>query len=250
MLKFLDGRRPDGIWDLPIGRRASPRKFRLFAAGCCRQFWHLLRDERSRQAVEIAEECIDRRIDHGTRIAAAARAFDATVFLRRMREQEIAVHPRRQPPTVAASRSVLIQTLGDLIRVAGPGPEPSHRCPEEQAAHVAFRLTAWSSFGGYDAAEGALALSPGEAYRGFCHLLRCVFGNPFRQPAARAAWKTAAVLALARAVYDERRFSDLPILADALEEAGCDNADLLAHCRGPGPHVRGCWAVDLLLAKS
>jgi hypothetical protein len=49
---------------------------------------------------------------------------------------------------------------------------------------------------------------------------------------------------LARAVYDERAFDRLPILADALEEAGCDSAELLAHCRNSGPHVRGCWAVD------
>jgi hypothetical protein len=55
---------------------------------------------------------------------------------------------------------------------------------------------------------------------------------------------------LACAIYDDRAFEQLPILADALEEAGCDNADILAHCRGPGPHVRGCWLVDLLLGKS
>ena len=54
---------------------------------------------------------------------------------------------------------------------------------------------------------------------------------------------------LARTIYDDRRFDLLPILADALEEAGCGDAEILAHCRGPGPHVRGCWAVDLVLGK-
>jgi hypothetical protein len=54
---------------------------------------------------------------------------------------------------------------------------------------------------------------------------------------------------LAQGIYEERAFDDLPVLADALEEAGCDQPDLLAHLRGPGPHVRGCWAVDLLLGK-
>jgi hypothetical protein len=54
---------------------------------------------------------------------------------------------------------------------------------------------------------------------------------------------------MAQVIYDERKFEDLPFLADALEEAGCDNADILNHCRGPGPHVRGCWVVDLLLGK-
>ena len=56
--------------------------------------------------------------------------------------------------------------------------------------------------------------------------------------------------AIARHIYDDRAFHDLPILADALEDAGCADAAILDHCRGPGPHVRGCWAVDLLLGKS
>jgi len=55
---------------------------------------------------------------------------------------------------------------------------------------------------------------------------------------------------IAQAIYDERDFDRLPILADALEDAGCDNTDLLNHCRQPGDHVRGCWAVDLVLGKS
>ena len=60
------------------------------------------------------------------------------------------------------------------------------------------------------------------------------------------AWRTETVVALATAIYAERAFDRMPILADALEEAGCDHPDLLAHCRGPGPHARGCWALDLV----
>ena len=60
---------------------------------------------------------------------------------------------------------------------------------------------------------------------------------------------TSTAVTLARSIYAERAFDRLPILADALEDAGCDAADLLAHCRGDGPHVRGCWAVDLVLGK-
>jgi hypothetical protein len=89
-----------------------------------------------------------------------------------------------------------------------------------------------------------------DAYR--VVLLHDIFGNPFRQVAAASswlAWNDRTVTKLAQASYDERRFKSLPILADALEDAGCDNADILAHCRDPGPHVRGCWVVDLLLAK-
>jgi hypothetical protein len=63
------------------------------------------------------------------------------------------------------------------------------------------------------------------------------------------SWLTSNVTALAQSIYDERAFDRLPILANALEDAGCDNADILNHCRQPGEHVRGCWVVDLLLGK-
>jgi hypothetical protein len=79
-----------------------------------------------------------------------------------------------------------------------------------------------------------------------------VLGNPFRPVEVDPAWLTSnagCVLKVAEGIYEERRWHDLPILADALEEAGCDNAALLSHCREPGEHVRGCWAVDLLLGK-
>ena len=82
-----------------------------------------------------------------------------------------------------------------------------------------------------------------------CHLLRDVIGNPYRLVACGPTWRSRTALAIAQAIYDENGFSNLPILADALEDAGCDNPEFLAHLRGPGPHVRGCWAVDLLLGK-
>jgi hypothetical protein len=88
-------------------------------------------------------------------------------------------------------------------------------------------------------------------------LLRCVFGNPFRSLAIDPAWLTAMVGSLAQAAYDERELpgghldpARLTILADALEEAGCTDSVLLGHLRNPGPHVRGCHVVDLLLGKS
>jgi hypothetical protein len=82
------------------------------------------------------------------------------------------------------------------------------------------------------------------------HYLRDIFGNPFRPVALDPAWRTPAVTALAHGIYTDRRFDAMPILADALEEAGCTSEDILAHCRGDGPHVRGCWAVDLILGKT
>jgi hypothetical protein len=80
-------------------------------------------------------------------------------------------------------------------------------------------------------------------------LLHDLFGNPFRPVALDPTWRTPQVVALAQAINQERVFDCLPVLADALEEAGCDSAELLAHCRAPGPHVRGCWLVDLVLGK-
>jgi hypothetical protein len=80
-------------------------------------------------------------------------------------------------------------------------------------------------------------------------LLRDIVGNPFHPVSLDPAWQTPTVLALAQAIYDERAFDRLPILADALEDAGCDDADILNHCREPGEHVRGCWVVELLLGR-
>jgi hypothetical protein len=80
-------------------------------------------------------------------------------------------------------------------------------------------------------------------------ILRDIFGNPFRPVPFDPRWRTADVTALARGIYDEREFDRLPLLADALMDAGCDHEDVLAHCRGDGPHVRGCWVVDLVLGK-
>jgi hypothetical protein len=83
-------------------------------------------------------------------------------------------------------------------------------------------------------------------------LARCIFGNPFRPVCVDRAWltwKDDAIPRLAQALYEERAFDRLPILADALEDADCDNTDMLAHCRQPGEHMRGCWVVDLLLGK-
>lgn len=80
-------------------------------------------------------------------------------------------------------------------------------------------------------------------------MLRDIFGNLFRAVTLDTAWLTSTVSVLAQALYDDRAFDRLPILADALEDAGCTDADILAHLRSPGPHVRGCWALDAVLDK-
>jgi hypothetical protein len=93
---------------------------------------------------------------------------------------------------------------------------------------------------------------PGEveaARRANAALVRDIFGNPFRPVAFAPEWRTDTAVTLARQMYDARDFSAMPILADALQDAGCDSDDILDHCRGPGPHVRGCWVCDLVLGK-
>jgi hypothetical protein len=76
------------------------------------------------------------------------------------------------------------------------------------------------------------------------------FSDPLRYVSLQPCWVTSTVLALAAGIYSESAFDRLPILADALQDAGCNNDDILDHCRGQGPHVRGCWVVDLVLGKS
>jgi hypothetical protein len=83
-----------------------------------------------------------------------------------------------------------------------------------------------------------------------CHLSRCAFGNPFRAVAFDPAWRTEAVVGLATGIAADRAFDRLPVLADALEDAGCADADVLAHCRGPGPHALCCWVADGLLGRT
>jgi len=78
-----------------------------------------------------------------------------------------------------------------------------------------------------------------------------IFGNPFRPVAFDSRWRTDTTLSLARQMYESRDFSAMPILADALQDAGCDNTDILNHCRdASAPHVRGCWVVDSVLEKN
>ena len=85
---------------------------------------------------------------------------------------------------------------------------------------------------------------------GYSAVAKDIFGNPFRPVAFDPRWRTADTVALARGIYDDRAFDRLPLLADALMDAGCADEQVLGHCRSDGPHARGCWVVDLVLGKS
>jgi hypothetical protein len=207
--------------------RVSDRKLRLFAVACCRHIWELLPDERSRSAVEVAEQYADGLASQRQRGAARAAALGAAG--RYQRQEAWAAY-------WAASRN-----LGDSIwNTCEAAVEATARAAAFSAGAVGVdQAAAW------DAARAAGA-------RHQAALLREIFGNLQRSTGidpSWLSWNDGLVRELARTVYEERRFDDLPILADALEEAGCIDQTLLAHCRSPAVHVRGCWAIDLLLGK-
>src|SRR5262249_27242288 len=140
---------------------------------------------------------------------------------------------RRCSATTAAVGGLLLEATG-LLTAADPPDSPAARVRELARALRDLRRATGAGSG-----ERA----------GQAALLRCVLGNPFRRVAVDPAWRTwdgGTIPRLARAAYDDRGFDCLPVLADALEEAGCTDAAMLEHLRGPGPHVRGCWVVDAL----
>lgn len=112
--------------------------------------------------------------------------------------------------------------------------------------------TGWPTFGAYYRLQARAVASEahGRAEREpLAAALRCLFGNPFRPVRFSPAWRTSTAVALAGTIYDGRSFDILPILADALEDAGCEDPEVLAHCRGDGIHTRGCWVVDRVLGR-
>jgi hypothetical protein len=198
--------------------RYNPRKGRLFAVACCRRIWHLLDDPRSRAAVEVA-----------------ARFADGQASAEQLHEAERAA---------GAAHADAFEVKG---KRGACGEWAAQFAAAADAWHAASRA---SNFAYVTAGDG---LQPGPEHAAQAQLLRCVFGPlPFRRVTVDPswlAWGDATAVKLAQAVYEDCAFDRLPILADALEDAGCADADVLGHLRGPGPHVRGCWALDLLLGK-
>jgi hypothetical protein len=224
MLHFLYGLPGDERRAFCQGEIGS-RKLRLFACACVRRVWHLLADPRSRTAVEVAERYADGQATRDALATAAYPGADDAILQAAEAVRDIAGKAVWEA-AIAAARTASVQ---GAWYAAGGGSYYSGRAVEFSAGAPLAELEC----------------------RDQCRLLRCVLGNPFHTPApprpAWLAWNDGTVRKLARTVYDERRFGDLPILADALEDAGCADADLLDHLREPGPHARGCWPVDLLL---
>ena len=190
-------------------KRLSARKGRLYGCGCYRLVWDRVTVAGVRTAVEMSEARADLRIS----------------------EQELEAHryPMTNPSDVLGTwLTMAVQSL------AIPKPNPSY---------VAWSVRSSTDNDIYRHARRGLPC-PSQA-----ELVREVIGNPFRPAAFDPKWRTADVVGVARGIYDDRAFDRLPLLADALMDAGCDGAEILAHCRSAGPHVRGCWVVDLVLGK-
>ncbi len=215
------------------------RRLRLFCAACCRSVWGAP-DQTCRQAVEVSE----RYADGEARKAELATAHEGAVAAHRAADQTATV-------ALAAGGAVPSELLlrERATRAAERALKPRIGVAARSVANTTANIRpALAPEGPYGPGAGAI----GQEWSHQAGLLRCIFGNPFRPVAvdgAWAAWRGGTAARLARAIYDERAFGRLPFLADALEEAGCPERAILAHCRGPGPHARGCWVVDLLLGK-
>jgi hypothetical protein len=191
--------------------RASDRKLRLFAAACCRRVAHLLPDPR---LIDVLEK-LERMPDEATAVKAYFRVQDEAYKI-----------------------------LRDYLTLHGP-------------AHYSGVAVAYATnHVAHDAAFGAAAQASFTTKRAQTErtaqsrLLEDIVGNPLRPVAVESAWRSSTVVALAQGIYAEKAFDRLPILADALQDAGCDSEDVLAHCRDPkGVHARGCWLIDRVLGK-
>jgi hypothetical protein len=219
--EWIRAEEPD-IWaDL---LRLSSRRQRLLAAAAVRALGRWI----DHPVAVAALEASDRFADTGKTKAAMKRARDA------LSDARVALGP---PPSEPEARARVLGTYSALFaagRLCGEG--------DIAAAHVIRQaVRTW---------EEGEGLPLGEARRRLYPVYREVAG-PQTPVAFDPAWRTSTAVSLARQMYDGREFSAMPILADALQDAGCENEDVLAHCRDPQPaHVRGCWVIDLVLGKS
>jgi hypothetical protein len=260
--------------------KASERKLRLYYYGRVREVWPLLTDSRSRRALEIAEAHADGFADwQELREAVEAADMAARRAGRAAQEARAATHAAGVAQ-LAVEREEARAATGDegcdverarraarraLQRARQLASLAAARRGEQEAARAA-RLCVRSAWQRarllpdrdlfLEQAANAAAEATGDLGQETqlrCDLLRDIYGPlPFRAVTVDPSWlrwNDGTVRRIAEGIYDERAFERMPVLSDALLDAGCDAEDLLAHCRGHGIHVRGCWAVDLLLAK-
>ena len=221
-----------------LGGKTTGRKRLLFGVACCRAIRDLLTDNRSRMALEAVEGWIEGATETDQLEAAWLAAHDAVI-------QTPA--NGKGAPRAALGIGLAAWHFRDNQDRLRELVEPDG-CFDNQGETAD---TVWSI--SFDAAEASSADRNGTLSL-HARFLRCIIGNPLRPPPqfdlAWLTWNDGAVRKMAQAIYDARAFDRLPLLADALEDAGCADAAILSHCRGPGEHVRGCWVVDLVLGKT
>lgn len=237
---------------------ASQRKVRLFACGCCRASSWFMSLQRGGNVLEVAELWAD-GLTHRSSVRDAADAIDVASdgpdydFTRPAVEMGLCA----EDPYIAAqytlpwmgNRYTRDLRCANLIRcVIG---NPFDYRPPPILTSQPIRPTRLFAKGLRElvklVTEGTEPLDKLELRR---KPVPKVHRPPPTLPPLMQSWLTSDVLALARQMYESRDFSAMPILADALQDAGCDNPDVLNHCREPGVHVRGCWVVDLVLGKA
>jgi hypothetical protein len=220
--------------------KGSDRKLRLFACACYWSIRHLLPNPLAQEAVEMAERFAD----------GLAAMNDLLVMEARLRGRlDVLEGPWRASRGTQRSG---MQPTHDALALAlqvvwQQAPKAAYYASSN--AYLAFAAISRPGAALYDSGLGASRRAEEKRQT---DMLRCIFGHLFRPVAlapAVLAWNDGTAGKVAQRIYEGRAHADLPILADALEEAGCDDEGILSHLRGPGPHVRGCWAVDLLLAK-
>jgi hypothetical protein len=245
---------------------ATDRKLRLFAVACCRRIWHLLREAGSREAVAIAEQDAEGFIGRNEKEQASQDAAHA--FILQGAASDV-VDPQLQSALgwfydqAEATRYLEIYRAAYQTALANRPPDEA---AINAAAYAAFAAHSAVSLPANLAAEFACghaaiamgfdthpATDPGSGdpaeLTEQCRLLRDIFCNPFRSAAVDPSWLTPKVNRLTQTIYDDQVFDRMLELANALEEGGCTNKEILQHCRQQGVHVRGCWVVDLLLGK-
>jgi hypothetical protein len=213
-----------------ISRYTSRRKELLFSAACCRRVEKFLLGD-CRRLLAALEQQADARLPVSECVSLHHEAVAASGRL----------YPGKRTPKGFASWH------------AGCAVSYGHERNPAWASRAAASAVACdrASPRQFDASStmGLTCEGDPEELAAHAALLRHVVGNPFRPVTADPSWLTPTAVALAEGIYEEKAFERLPILADALEEAGCADPDLLGHLRSPGPHVRGCWALDLVLGK-
>jgi hypothetical protein len=211
-----------------VAEQARIRKLRLFACACCRQVQNPFVPQLMVRAVAAAEAAADDELGDAE-LASVADVVNAAVESARgscPNGSGYLLHLCLAVAWAAVPRG----RAGDAARHASEGAARAaadlpERMPRERPPEYVDELGAQAD------------------------LCRDIFGNPFREVGFDPAWLTSDVLALAKGMYESRDFGAMPILADALQDAGCEDEEILAHCREPREHVRGCWVIDLLLGK-